>query len=78
MDYYPDSMMEEVWEARGNKVTWATLAVNYDTHEEKLRSAFRRWKIRTKRGMWAGVINPDVAPYVLDHPLPAATVDEAP
>ena len=78
MEYYPDSMMEDVWLMRGEKIRWSTIAVKYNTHEEKLRSAFRRWKIRTKKGMWAGVLHPEVAPYVLDHPLPEVTVDHEP
>ncbi len=78
MEHYPDSMMESIWEARSAKMKWAEIAHFHGQHEEKLRSAFRRWKIRTKKGMWSGIIQPDIAPYVLDHPLPKVAVDQEP
>jgi len=78
MEHYPDSMMEEIWKARGEKIKWGAIATRFGYHEEQLRSAFRRWKIRSKRGMWSGIIQPDVAPFVLDHPLPAVTIDHEP
>lgn len=78
MTHYPDNTMEDVELLRAESVKWATIAYKYGTNEEKLRSAFRRWKIRTKRGMWDGIIHNEVAPYVLDHPLPEVTTDHEP
>jgi len=78
MEHYPDSMMETIWEQRGAYLKWNAIATIHGYHEEQLRSAFRRWKIRTKRGMWSGIIQPDVAPFVLDHTLPKVTVDQEP
>ena len=78
MEHYPDSMMEQIWEQRGLHMKWGAIATLHGYHEEQLRSAFRRWKIRSKRGMWSGIVQPDVAPFVLDHPLPEVTVDHEP
>ncbi len=78
MEHYPDSMMEEIKAKRADNMKWNAIAFIYSQHEEKLRSAFRRWKIRTKQGMWSGIIQEGVAPYKLDHDLPKVTVDHEP
>ena len=78
MTHYPDSIMETIHAQRLDGLKWSAIATVHGDNEEKLRSAFRRWKIRTKRGMWNGIIHSNVPSYVLDHPLPKVAVDEEP
>ena len=78
MTHYPDSIMETIHAQRLDGLKWSAIATVHGDNEEKLRSAFRRWKIRTKRGMWNGILHSNVPSYVLDHPLPKVAVDEEP